>query len=820
MLRLALLSGRGRLGTFTGALVALMAASVLTTAWGMQLQSVLRGHPPVERYDGAAAVVTGRQIVGPDHDVPLSERARVSSALTSRLAAVPGVRAAIGDVSVPVRLGGREAVAHGWGSARLSPYVLSAGRAPARPGEVVAGYRTALGTRLSLASTEPARKVTVVGVARPRHPVSQQTAIFLTDSEAERLSGHPGRFDAIGVLAGPGFDATRLRAVAGGAQVFTGDARGNAEHPELQAARMTLIPVTAAFAGLALFIAMFVVTSTMGLSIQQREREIALLRAVAATPRQIRRMIGWEAALVGVVGSAAGVWPGMRLGEELGHALVRHGIVPSSFAVDPHSWMPAAAAVVGGVAIALLSVLAAARRAARVRPTVALGDAAVEPRLVGPGRLIGGLPALAGAAPLFPGSPTPRVPETAAATSEMTAIMLVLAVGFLGPIVARLGAKLVGPPLAALGPVGGFLASANLGAATRRFSSASTPLVLSVAMSCTLLFSSTTIDHAVSQERHAGMSGELAVTSAGPGLPRAALADVRATPGVASAVALTSTTLGPSLGVSDDVIPAQILEGGRGGGLDVGVTAGSLTALHGDAIALGRHRADAAHAKVGDRVAVTLGDGAHTRATVVAIYSRELGFGDALLAPQLAAGHQTSPLLGTILVRADRPAAASARLRALARRYPGLRVGDRASLATASDADRELNRWLGPVFVAMIFAFTSIAVLNTLAMIALQRGRELGLLRLVGATHRQVRSMARWEAALIIAIGLGLGLAITAVALLPLSHALTGNLRPYVPAAPLAAILGGSALLALVALALPTRRALRTRPVAAVGVGE
>jgi putative ABC transport system permease protein len=398
--------------------------------------------------------------------------------------------------------------------------------------------------------------------------------------------------------------------------------------------------------------------------------------------------------------------------------------------------------------------------------------------------------------------------------------MLVLAVGFLGPIAARLGAKLVGPPLAALAPVGGILASANLGAATRLFSSASTPLVLSVAMSCTLLFSSTTIDHAVTQERHAGLSGELAITSSGPGLPRAALSDVRATPGVRSAVALTPTTLGPSLGVSDDVMPAQILDGGQGGGLDVGVTAGSLTALHGDTTALGRHRADAAQARIGERVAVTLGDGSRTRAAVVAIYSRELGFGDALLAPELAAGHQTSPLLGTVLVQADRPAAVARRLRALAPRYPGLRVGERPSLASASDADRELNRWLGPIFVAMIFGFTSIAVLNTLAMIGLRRGRELGLLRLVGATHRQVRSMARWEAVLIIAIGLGLGLAITAVALLPLSHALTGSLRPYVPAGPLAAILGGSALLALVALALPTRRALRSRPVEAIGVGE
>jgi putative ABC transport system permease protein len=108
-----------------------------------------------------------------------------------------------------------------------------------------------------------------------------------------------------------------------------------------------------------------------------------------------------------------------------------------------------------------------------------------------------------------------------------------------------------------------------------------------------------------------------------------------------------------------------------------------------------------------------------------------------------------------------------------------------------TDDDRELNRWPGPLFVAIIFAFTSIAVVNTLAMTALQRGRELGLLRLVGGTARRVRSMARWEAGLIVTIGLALGLAIAATALLPLSHALTGSIRPYVPAGQLAAILRG-----------------------------
>src|SRR5436190_18021563 len=274
-------------------------------------------------------------------------RVRLDSSLASRLAAVPGVRAAIGDVSVPAWLAGRPAVAHGWSSAALTPYVLSSGRAPAGPGEAVTGYRAALGARLRLTSAAAPRTVTVVGVARPRHAVGQPD-VFLSDAEAAQVAGHPGRVDAIGVLAGPGFDASRLAAAAPGATVLTGDERGKGEHPDLQEARTRLIAVAASFGGLALFIAVFVVAGTMGLSIQQREREIALLRAVAATPGQVRRMIAWEAAIVGFVGSAIGIWPGAVLGRALGEALVRHGIAPPNFSVSA-GWMPIAAAVAGGV---------------------------------------------------------------------------------------------------------------------------------------------------------------------------------------------------------------------------------------------------------------------------------------------------------------------------------------------------------------------------------------------------------------------------------------------------------------------------------------
>src|SRR5690348_5193 len=121
MLRLALAGARGRLGTLAGALVTLAAAAVLVMAGAMLLEAALRDRPPVQRYAAAAAVVTGRQVVGADHDVPLGERARVSSALVARLAAVPGVRAAVADDSAPAVLGGRAAVAHPWSSAALTP---------------------------------------------------------------------------------------------------------------------------------------------------------------------------------------------------------------------------------------------------------------------------------------------------------------------------------------------------------------------------------------------------------------------------------------------------------------------------------------------------------------------------------------------------------------------------------------------------------------------------------------------------------------------------------------------------------------------------
>src|SRR5205823_929455 len=127
------------------------------------LEAALKNHPPVERYTAASAVVGGHQAVAVgEQNVPLGERARVPSALATRLAAVPGVRAAIADYSAPVWLGRRPAVAHGWQSAALTPYRLTDGRLPAAPDEVVTGYRAGLGSTLRLLSNGERHTVKVV----------------------------------------------------------------------------------------------------------------------------------------------------------------------------------------------------------------------------------------------------------------------------------------------------------------------------------------------------------------------------------------------------------------------------------------------------------------------------------------------------------------------------------------------------------------------------------------------------------------------------------------------------------------------------------
>jgi len=187
----------------------------------------------------------------------------------------------------------------------------------------------------------------------------------------------------------------------------------------------------------------------------------------------------------------------------------------------------------------------------------------------------------------------------------------------------------------------------------------------------------------------------------------------------------------------------------------------------------------------------------------------------------MAQGHLTSPLLGSILIRTTAgrsPAAIAGRLRSLARAYPGVRVDSRHDVAAREDAHRAADDWLFRVLAAIIFVFAAINVVNTLVMIALHRTRELALLRLIGATSRQVLSLARWEGGIVVALGVMLGGAIALVTLVPTSHFISGSAVPFVPPSLLALLLGSAAAISLLATQLATRLALRPRPVDGIGL--
>src|SRR5262249_57172570 len=124
-----------------------------------------------------------------------------------------------------------------------------------------------------------------------------------------RLRGQVGAVDSRGIFASRGVDLGRLQrrieeALPAGTRTLRGDERGLAEYPEAEGQAADLVALSGVFGGLAVMVAVFVVASTLGLSLQLRRRELALLRAIGATPRQLRRMVRSEAILIALPATA------------------------------------------------------------------------------------------------------------------------------------------------------------------------------------------------------------------------------------------------------------------------------------------------------------------------------------------------------------------------------------------------------------------------------------------------------------------------------------------------------------------------------------
>ncbi|SEG86581.1 putative ABC transport system permease protein [Actinacidiphila yanglinensis] len=835
---LARASVRFRPASFVGTFVALLFAAAVVTACGTLLQTGLTAHVPPARYahvpvvvaaDPQAHITTGH---GDDRDTesePLTDQPRLATALAARIAARPGVAAAVPDIAFPVgaahlpQLTGRDWSAH----LIAQPPGGHATGAPAAPraGEVVLDAGTAraahvaVGDTLTLTAPGRTGAYRVSGLV-PAGSAAGPTAYF-ADAAAGALSGHPGRADAIAVFPAPGTgtdalaDQARL-AVGGHAKVRTGDGRGEAEQPRLAAAKETLVALGGSFGGIAAATAVFVVMGTVALAVGQRAREIALLRAVGATPRQIRRTVATEALLVAPLAGAAGIWPGIELARWWLRQLVHKGAVPHGVTAAV-GWIPMAAAVGAGLLGSLLAGYLAARRPSKARPSEAMGEAAVERRRPGVVRTVLGVAAVAGGCVLAEVA-AHATGDEAASVALGVVFSLMAGVAFLGPVVAWLASAVLGLPLRASGSVSGMLAAANTRAAARRLAAAITPIALVTAFCGTLLCMQGSITHTSSRQIREGVVADQVVGSDGAGLPASATGRAAALHGVDTAVGVLRT--GALFRASGSLESANLI-GVSGDAaalpqvLRLGVRSGSLAGLthDGRTVAVDTLLAATAHVKVGGHLSLWLGDGTQVRSKVVAVYQRGLGLGQLLMPRDAVAAHAGTAYDAQVLVRDAPGADRSAVQRELAGLgVPGQTVTDRAGYRVQADKDLELNAWANRVMAAVLGGFAAVAAANTLVMTVLDRRREVALLRLAGTTRRQVRGMLRWEALVVAVSGLLIGGGIAWITLVPIARGLTGS-APYVPPATFFGIAGGALLLTLTATALPTRALLRA-PVA------
>ncbi|MFG2717452.1 ABC transporter permease [Streptomyces sp. NPDC048416] len=849
MIRIALRTLRFHKGGFIASFIALFFGAAIVIGCGGLFETGLHSAAPPGRLGAAPIVVTGDQSHPGTHgESVFTERVRLDASLTATIKAVPGVADAVPDVSfdaavapesgsgAPVRVTG-----HGWSSARLAPYRLTTGGAPTGPGQVVLDARLAAkagigaGQRIRLLVHGGAKTLTVSGLATAS---GDGDTLFLSDQSAAQVDGRPGTLDTIGVLTTPGADRGRIvadieKATAGSpVSVLTGDRRGWAENPSIVTDGTKLVTLASVFGGLSAMVTVFVVSSTTGLSIQQRQREMALLRAIGTTPGQLRRLILGETLFIAVIATGLACYPGPRVGRWLLAAFARGGVVPDALAYRA-GWIP----MVTGVGAALLTALGAAfisaRGAARTRPTEALAEASLHRRWVSVPRLVFAVLFLGGGTTLALVTAHMSGPM-AGSTATPAAMLWTAGFGLLGPGLAKVITAAIHWPLRAVTGLAGRLATLNARARIGRTAAAVMPVMLATGLATALIYLQTTQSSGSQRAFSENMRADLAVTSVAGGLPADMVDTIRKQPGVAAASAQIS-----SLGYLEPKTPpsrSEIDEGdfeptempmqgvtaeGVGGTTAFRARTGSLDGLHGDSVAL--PASEAGGFTIGDMVPMRLGDGTEVSLRLVATLDARRGYETALLPASLLVQHTDAGLVPQITVTAapgTDPGALAHSLSALAGQHPGLTVLPRAMVGAVHESEDDTQAWMAYLVLGVVIAYAAIALVNTQVLATAERRGEFMLQRLVGATRRQVLRMMTVEAILVAVAGLVLGGLVATLTLVPLSLSVLGSPVPEGSPWILAAVVAAAFALTLLTTLLSAALVLRGRPGAGAALRE
>ncbi len=697
----------------------------------------------------------------------------------------------------------------------LNPWVISSGRAPANDDEIVidkssadlAGFQP--GDVATVLTKEAPRDFTISGVARfgELDSIAGATTVLFTDSTAAEMLASQGEASAIALTADDGVSQSAIAAAVAGVldgdvEVITGAALIAENQVTFAANFSSFSTILLVFALVAMFVGAFIINNTFSITVAQRSREMALLRAIGASGRQVKRSVLIEAVIVGVLASAAGLAAGVGVATGLAKLMAQFGVeIPAGPMAISGSALAVSFGV--GVAVTTLSAWLPARRAAKIAPIDAMRSVSVDDSAGSSRRtMFGAVVVTGGIGALLAGLAVDEIALVGAG-----ALATFSGVAVLGPVLARPVAHLLGVPLRLRG-VSGDIATRNAIRSPKRTARTAASLMVGVALVgfITVFAASTKTSIAGSLDEefvgtHIIGDGGWDNTS---GLSSQLADELRAQPGVdvvsqaRIAQAVVNGTATDSFYAFDATTIGAIFQLGR--------IEGDLGSLGSDGIAVSAAEAEANAWTLGSRVPVTF-IGGDTTFTVEAIYSSGADWvGASFVDIDAFTANGLDDLDFRIYVSGD-----SAAIAAVTASDASAVVQDRAAFIDSKNADIDTMLGLFYAMLALAIFIALLGIANTLALSICERTRELGLMRAIGMTRAQIRSMVRWEATIIAVFGSTLGLAIGTFFGWAVVRALAneGIDTLTVPVASLAVVTLIAAAAGATAAILPARRAAR-----------
>jgi putative ABC transport system permease protein len=726
----------------------------------------------------------------------------------------------------PIETQGAPALGVSWtGPSGISGVVLKDGAAPHGPGEVAVDKATAdkadyeVGDDVGIVfdtGTETFQIVGLVGLGNADGFGGATLAMF-DPATAQEVLGAGDTYDTIDLKLADGADRATVQAAIEDilpplTEVVTGEQVSEEAADDIN----TIISIFGngllAFAFITTFVSAFIINNVFGITISQRLRELALMRAVGASTRQVRRMIVAEALIISITATVLGILGGLGVAKGL-VALFNAagaGFPDTALVLQPRTVI---FAVLVGVGITLLSVLVPARRAAKIPPVAAMRPELGFAALGASRRLIAGAVVTVVGVVLFlvglflsPGGTIGLI-----ALAGGGALAIFLGIASLSTTVARPVSRLLGAPIQKMFGTPGRLARENASRAPRRTARTASALMIGIALvSAASVFASSLRD-TFSRTLDRAVTADYIVTDESfQGLPplveeNMAALDVLQAVSPFRFIFATVDDDDKQFSAVDPVAFPQLA--------DLDVTAGDFEALDDDGLMVHRDPADDLDLAVGDTVEATFQNGVERTLTVSGIFDDgSLGANWYISLATLEAVSDLPPRDQFVLAKlADGvdPDIARPEIQAALDEFPQADLQSNAEFR--EQQEEQINQLLaiitGLLSMAMLIAIIGIAI--TLALSVFERTREIGLLRAVGMTRRQLRRTVRWEAVIVsvfgavvgIVVGLALGIALSLAVPTSIIDGIT------VPYSTIVAVVIGAVLAGVLAAWYPARKA-------------